>query len=79
MIMICPLEKYILYMLTSQLSISHHLSATLLPAPQPAVIMTPSTSGNTTRAVSGKTIVIYIIYVKVFILLNQVRKLHVTL
>ena len=44
--MICPLEKYILHMLTSQLSISHHLSATLSPAPQPAVIMTPSTSGK---------------------------------
>ena len=79
MIMICPLEKYILYMLTSQLSISHHLSATSSPAPQPAVIMTTSTSGNTTRTVSGNTIVIYIIYVKVFILLNWVRKLHVTL
>ena len=49
------------------------------PAPQPAVIMTPSTSGNTTRGVSGNTIVIYIIYFKVFMLLNQVRKLNVTL
>ena len=39
----------------------------------------PSTSGITTRAVSGNTIVIYIIYFKVFILLNQVRKLNVTL
>ena len=79
MIMIFPLEKDIMYMLTSQLSISHHFSATSSPAPQPAGIITPSTSGNTTTAVSGNTIVIYIIYVKVFILLNQVRKLNVTL
>ena len=41
--------------------------------------MTPSTSGNTTRVVSGNTIVIDIIYFKVFMLLNQVRKLNVTL
>ena len=57
-----------------QCSISHHLSATSSPAPQPAEKLTPSTSGHTTRPVSGKTILIYIIYVKVFILLYQVRK-----
>ena len=61
------------------MSISDHFSATLSPAPQTLVIMTPSTSGNTTRGVSGNIIVIYIIHLKVFMLLNQVRKLNLTL
>ena len=61
------------------MSISDHCSATMSPAPQLSAIMTPSTSGNTTRGVSGNIIVIYIIYLTVFMLLNQVRKLNLTL
>ena len=61
------------------MSISYNLSASPSPAPQASVIMTPSTSGNSTRGVSGNIIVIYIIYLKVFMLLNQVRKFNLNL
>ena len=44
------------------MSISYNFSASLSPAPQASVIMTPSTSGNSTRGVSGNIIVIYILF-----------------
>ena len=75
---ICSWEVHIVYINFSIVYFSSFFSY-LVTCTSTCSNNAPSTSGNTTRGVSGNIIVIYIIYFKVFILQNQVRKLNLTL